>query len=135
MPKKFNVKGTKIEENQYYKVIKPEDAKNKKFYIYSKYDDTVYVCKTYKIIGAAVLEDNGDSKFYSNYVNMQKFGKVSFQRVEIASWDSKVIDGAEQTKIVYINERDQKFVRFIDENGNLYKKQTAKKEQELVASI
>lgn len=130
MAKKLVIKGTKIEENQYYKVIKPEDDKNK-VYVVSKYDDTIYECDSYKIIGAAVLQELQGSKFYSNYVNIQKYGqgKVTCNRMEIDSWTTK----NNQTAIKYFNEKGFKFVRFIDEEGNLYKKQPKKAKEETIS--
>ena len=124
MPKKYTVKGTVIEENNYFKVIKPEEETNKKFYIFSKYDDTCWVCDKYKIVGSAVLQINGESKLYWNFINWQPHGqgRCLCYVIEIDGWKTKVVDDKEQTVVVYHDEKGFKFVRHLDEEGNLFKK-------------
>lgn len=129
MAKKFTVDGEVVEQNEFYKVIKDKD--NSKFYIFSKYDDTMYIAREYKIVGAAVLENNYGQKFYSNFVSPQAFGqgRCLSHRWEIDSWKTKVVDGKEQTVVKYFDEKGYKYIRYIDEQGNLYKKQKKEAKQ------
>ena len=119
--KKFTVDGEVVEENQYYKVVKPE---SKNYYIFSKYDDTYWTCVDYKIVGAGLLRtlDNGD-KLYSNHINMQTFGqgRTLFHTLEINKWKELNIDGKIVTVLEYFDEKGYKFIRCLDEKGSFYK--------------
>lgn len=136
MAKKFKVEGEIVEENEFYKVIKSDE--NGKFYIFSKYDDTFWTCDKYKIIGTAVLQANYDYKNYCNMLNMQPYGQGRSLAyvIGIDSWKTKVVDGKEQTVVTYYDEKGYKYIRYVDEEGNLYKKQKKiKQEQEETISL
>ena len=136
MSKKIKVEGNLVEETAFYRVIKSNE--NGKFYIFSKYDDTMYIARQYKIIGAAVLENNYGQKYYSNFINPQAFGqgRCLAHRWEIDSWETKVVNGKEQTMVKYLDEKGFKYIRCIDQEGNLYKKnKQAKKVEEDVVSL
>lgn len=137
MAKKFTVEGEVVEENDFYKVIKSDE--NGKFYIFSKnskeysdeFNDSCYIADKYEIIGSAVLEDNNGNKYYSNYINRQAYGqgRCLVNRFEIDAWKTKVIDGVEQTVVKYFDEKGYKYIRYVDEQGNLYKKQKKQAKQ------
>ena len=131
MAKKIKIEGEIVEQNEFYKVIK--ESSTGKFYIFSKYDDTMYTASEYKIIGTAVLENNNGEKFYSNFVNSQAFGqgRCLSNRMEIDSWKTKVVEGKEQTVVKYFDEKGYKYIRYVDEQGNLYKKKSQKQLQEI----
>ena len=138
MPKNFTVEGKIIEETLYYKVIKPNDENDDKVYVFSKYDDTYWTCDKYKLVGPAVLQINGEHKLYWNMINYQPHGqgRSKCYVMEIDSWETKVIDGTERTFVIYHDEKGYKFVRFVDEDGNLYKrKRDLKNENEDGVSI
>ena len=138
MAKKLKVEGKIVEETEFYKVTKSDE--NGKFYIFGKVDDALYVACEYKIVGSAVLENNYGQKFYSNFVNPQAFGqgRCLTHRFEIDSWKTKVVDGVEQTAIKYFDEKGYKYIRYVDEQGNLYKskkKQTKELQEVEMASL
>lgn len=135
MAKKIKFEGELVEQTKHYKVLKRKDGE---FCILSRYDDTVYHADNYKLIGYAVLKEYNGSKQYWNMKNWQLHGqgKSTCYAMLIDSWETETVDGKEETSIKYHNERGNKFVRFIDEEGNLYKKNKAKKvEQEEALSL
>ena len=138
MAKKIKIEGEVVEQTKNYKVIK--EAATGEYVILSKFDDSMYRADAYKIIGYAVLQDENGSKHYWNLKNWQLHGqgKHKCYVIVIDSWETTNVDGKEETKIKFVNERGNKFVRFIDEEGNLYKKQKEQikvTESEDVASL
>ena len=138
MAKKLKVEGKIVEETEFYKVIKSRE--NGKFYIFCKFNDGYYTADNYKIIGSAVLQDEKGSKQYWNTVNWQPFGqgRSLCYVMEIDSWKTKVVDGVEQTAIKYFDEKGYKYIRYVDEQGNLYKskkKQTKELQEVEMASL
>ena len=135
MDKIYKFKCSVLENTRCYKAVRREDGVNSKIYVFGKLNDSVYVCDKYKILGSAILDENNGTKFYTNCENMQMLGrgKVKFLRVEVESWETKVEDGEEITKIKYVDELDRNYVRYIDQDGNLHKnKEDAKKKIETV---
>ena len=111
--------GELVEETEYFKVLK--NAEDECFYVFCKYNDIVYTCNRYSLAGPAILVDEAGSKRYTNYLNMQKLGNISFENAELESWAEKEIDGNKKIRMVYLHTDGRRFVRGVDAEGNLYK--------------
>ena len=111
-----------VEENEYYVVAKNEDNT---FSIYHKFNETVIKTNKYAIVGSTVLYNNfaGESYLY-NEDAPQKYGQGNSlaTAITIASWGYKKINGKKELVVVYNDEKGYKFVRLVDEQGNLYKR-------------
>lgn len=150
MPKKIKIEGTVLEDYDYYTVIKPADAKDSLVTILVKEvkdpkTKEILVeeghwpkVKNYKIIGSAALLEFDSYKSYQNELNWQLIGRGAHRcySIEIDDWKTKKIKGKEETRVVYHDDYGRKYVRYIDEEGNFYKKQKQTKQvQEDVATI
>ena len=116
-----------VEENEFF-IVKENDDKS--FTIYHKGYDTVIECSKYVIKGASAIYKNFNNEVYLyNEDNMQKFGQgnSSANMIELTGWTYKIIDGNKELVVKYLDEKGYKFIRLVDEQGNLYKRNSKKK--------
>ena len=135
--KKIKYEGKLIGETDYY-YITEHDATGyellegkkgvKVFKLYHKNNDTVITCTKYEIKGPAVVyvdvkSEDGKAIYY-NEDKMQKYGMGSVPSMifEIDSWQYKKVAGNKELVIKYTDTSGRKFVRIVDENGDVYKK-------------
>ena len=107
----------RVEENKYYIVEKRE---NGKFLLHKKRGGTIIYCDEYLLINSTVLfRENGTALFH-NEDHWQKYGQGHSlaYRFEIDSWKVK----GDEVVIKYYDEKGYKFIRYVDKDGNLYKK-------------
>lgn len=119
-----------VEQNEFYIVKKNDDGS---YTIYTKQDDIMFRCVDYKIVNSTLLYDTKHTKLLSNHFKYQPYGlgrSLTYSMI-IDSWEEK--NG--EVIVRYTDENNYKFVRHIDEQGNLYKKKKAvskiEKEEEL----
>lgn len=106
-----------IEENKFYIVEKLEDGS---FAIYRKQKGTVIYCEEYALRASTVVYKSNGVSYLHNEDVPQKHGQGNTPavRFEIDSWRLK----GQDLIVKYFDEKNYKFIRHVDENGNLYKK-------------
>lgn len=123
-----------VEENEFFIVEKKEIG----YIVYNKQTDSVFQCEKYTIVGSTLIyKDINGSSFVSNEINQQRYGQgnILVNVMEISSWGYKTICGSKQLYVKYLDEKGFKFIRLVDENGNLYKKPAKKLQETEVAAL